>query len=672
MRVAGIASLNLHSRLTRLLIELRRRRVLRVLGAYAVVAWVVVQVADIVLPAFLAPAWIMTALLSLSALGSLIAVFLAWRFDLTPRGIVRTDTGLLADMHLDLGARWIDYAIIAALTVILVFVLAERSGQTTDRLDIGHSVAVLPFVDLSPEHDSQYFGDGIAEAVLENLARIPAIRISSRTSSFAYRGTSLDAPSVAKALGVENLLEGSVRKSGDQLRINARLINGSDGTQIWGDSYAGSLQDVFTVQDHISQSIAAVMQVQLESERDAAMLTTASTEAYDQYLRGRNSLRRQSSIEDIDQAIGHFQTALQLDQFALAAAGLCRALWERYEFNRDPDLAVLALQQCQQTEAQYPELAETKIAIGNLLAGSGEPSRAAESFRKVLRQQPHNAEAHGGLGVALFALGQTDAAAAELQQAINLDPAYWYYHYQYGAQHYFRGEYDQAVKALSKSIQLNPQSPRAYSALGGVYFMQGKFLLAAETYRESINRFPNAIAYSNAGTNYFFAGDFSQAEAMFERALAMSPADFRYAGFLAWAIAAQPERQQDAAHYHQLTVNNALARLAINPQDGEAHACLAEQFAALGDNTAARETLAELPQYEPLNINALTMVASAQLLLGQIEQAAASFNRALELGLPLFLLTKDPRLEQFWDDPNFAALIDPVTSNPLTSTQGEE
>ena len=650
------------SRLEKTIGELKRRHVIRVLGAYAVTVWAILQVADIVLPALMAPDWVMTALLSATIVGAPVTAVLAWIYDLTPDGVRRTEAkapDVVADVAPinAIGGRWVDYLIIAALVLILAFVLLRPSPVETR---IGTSIAVLPFTDLSADQNSRYFGDGVAEAIMDKLARISGIQLSARTSSFSFRDGNTDARQVASNLGVETLLEGSVRRAGNELRISARLIDGSSGKQVWSNTYDGSLESAFELQDKISAAIAEVMSVKLNSPNDlAADLATRNPEAFDQYLRGRSNLRDRTGSK-IDEAIDSFQLALTLDPgFGLAAAGLCRASWERYEYRREPELAEAAFERCEQTRQRYPELAETRIALGSLQLGTGKAVEAEAAFRKALELEPNNAEAHAGLGAALRAQREFGPAVKELTWAIDMDPAYWRYRWELGIVHYYAGELDAATETIQQAILLNPDHPEPYSTLGGIHFARGDFMLAGNAFEQSIAREPNPIAYSNAGTNYFFAGEFSRAEAMFERAVEMAPDDFRFTGFLAWAVRTQPGREDDAAPHHNATITTASKRLAINVNDHDARAALAVHLAALDEDAAARGALASLIDYQALNINALTMTGFAHYLLGENEGAIRAFRIAIDKGLPAFLLQSDPRLDSAWSDPRFAALLQP-------------
>lgn len=634
--------------------ELKRRHVLRILGAYIVSFWVVLQVADIVLPAMMAPNWVMMTLIGLGIAGAPVAAALAWFYDLTPDGI-RKDAGP-SDIEQSvpaLGGRWVDYLIIAALVVILAFVLARPNPSMPG---VGSSVAVLPFNDLGADQEDRYFGDGIAEAIMDRLAGIPGIRVAARTSSFALRDAGLDARAMAEQLGVETLLEGSVRRAGDQLRISARLVDGKSGTQVWSNSFGGTLSGVFELQDEISRAIAREMQIELDLP-GLSGLATDDPEAYDIYLRGRDALRQRRSDTSVDVAIEHFSDALTMDpDFGLASAGLCRARWERYEITRNPALADEAMKTCRETETRYPDLVETQIAIGSLHLGTGRPDAAEQAFRAALRRESSNAEAHAGLARAMMAGGNLDTAQRQAGQAIELDPAHWRYRSLLGQILYMKGELEAATDSVRQAMRLEPDNPAPWNLLGAIYFGQAKFRLAGDAFEQSISRAPNSLAYSNAGTNYFYAGQFARAEAMFRRASEMSPGDPRMAGFVAWSIRAQPDREADAEPFHRAVIRTATERLAINVNDHEARSMLSMHLAALGHESAARGAIASLAELSQLDPNSVSTTGFAHYLLGNAEQAASAFDQALARGLPFYLLKADPRLKDAWTDPHFAAL----------------
>ncbi|MFU8877427.1 MAG: tetratricopeptide repeat protein [Wenzhouxiangellaceae bacterium] len=648
--------------------ELQRRHVLRVLGAYAVIVWAVLQVADIVLPALSAPAWILTSLIVAALLGAVLTGVLAWMYDLTPAGVRKTEALGEELPHVPaMGGRAVDYFIIGGLLLILVFVLFKPGP---DESRIGTSIAVLPFTNLSADQDDRYLADGVAEAIMDQLARIPGIQVSARTSSFALRGKNFEAREMASRLGVETLLEGSVRRLGEQLRISARLVDGRSGRQVWSSSYDGSLETAFDLQDRISTAIAEVMRVQLGAPGKLEdELVTRDPEAFDRYLRGRGILRNKTR-SNIDEAIDMFESALALDpEFGLAAAGLCRASWERYELTRNPEHAQIAFRRCEQTRTRNPKLAETRIALGSLLLGTGKPDEARKAFNKALELEPNNAEAFAGLAQTMLASHDLEAAAEFAQKAMDLDPAYWRYCYLLAQVLYYMGDLDAAGKLVSQAMRLGPEITEPWNLQGAIYFSQGKFQLAGHAFEQSIARAPNAIAYSNAGTNFFFDGQFARAEAMFRRASELSPDDPRMLGFLAWSLRVQPGHEVEAEPFHRAVIRAASERLAINANDYEARAMLALHLAALDHVVAARAAISLLVDLSQMDMNSVTTIGFAHFLLGDVGEAVEAFDQALDMGLPFYLLRADPRLERAWDDPQFVSLV--ARHQPgLSLTQG--
>ena len=643
------------------LYELRRRHVFRVTGGYVVAFWVVLQVADVVLPALQAPDWFMPLLIVLGIAGIPVTAVASYVWDITPEGVRRTDElGAAHETPPSVAPRWIDYLIIAALLVVLAFVLFNRPAPSPPAL--GNSVAILPFSDLSEDQSSRHLADGIAEAVMDRLTRAPDIVVTARTSSYAMRDSDLDAREIAQRLDVDALLEGSIQRAGDRIRINARLIDGRRGNQVWSQRYDAPVAEVFEVQDEISQAIAEVMQVQLLTIGGSA-LETQSTEAYDLYLRARSDLRVAGTDEALLRAIDRFERAIALDPgFAPAAAGLCRALWERYEWTRDPDTVQPATEQCEATRARFPDSVETRIALGELRLGTGQPAEAERSFRDALAREPNNAEAYSGLARALREQGRLEEGEEAIRAAIALDPAYWRYRRELGINKTYQGELAEAIESLSVAARLEPESPETLYSLGAAHFLNEDFLLAGDAFERSIRIEPNARAYANAGTNYFIGREFSRAEAMFRRATELAPDDYRWTGFLAWALREQGDRHEEAARWHRATVEAAADRLAINQADDEAMAAQAIHLAALGDREAAKRALESLPAVDEMNDNALVETAFAYLYLDRTEQSAELFRTALDRGVPMFLFENEPRLDGAWNDPVFAAIIRSASS----------
>jgi TolB-like protein len=353
-----------------LIAELKRRNVFRVGVAYAIVGWLLVEVASVLLPTFEAPAWVMKAFSSLVILGFPLTLIMAWAFELTPEGIKREAEVDRAESITHVTGRKLDFAIIGLLAVALIYVVIDKyileaepeqvKGATeqvspAESVAIVKSVAVLPFVDLSPAGDYEWFSDGLSEEVLNSLAHLPELMVSARTSSFQFKGQDRAIGEIAQVLGVAHVVEGSVRRGGDQIRVTAQLIRASDGFHLWSEKYDRAAEDVFAVQEEIAEKIAAALDVVLdENKRDRMFRTgTRNVQAFEAYQRGRaiyDAAHDLHTDENLFDANRWFERAIALDP-AYSAAHLMHADFYIHFLMDDPDYPVAP-------RSQAPELTE--------------------------------------------------------------------------------------------------------------------------------------------------------------------------------------------------------------------------------------------------------------------------------------------------------------------------
>jgi TolB-like protein/Tfp pilus assembly protein PilF len=619
------------------------------------------QVADVLIPALLIPEWVMRLLVISVVIGFPVTALLAWIYDITPHGVIRTAEqppvgGAAGAAPGGMKWRWLVFATIAAAMALLAFLLLYRVDFLEPSLP-EKSIAVLPFEDLSPEQDTGYFCDGMAEAILEALTPLPSLRVAARTSSFAFRAREDDVRELARALGVATLLEGSVRKDGNRLRISARLIDGRTGHQLWNESYNGTLDDVFAVQDSISRAIVDVLRVRLVDEDVLVEAPTDNQLAYEEYLRGRDLIRNGNSVEDFQSAVDRFEQALLIDRsFGLARAGICTAYWLQYELVGDADLADQAIAACRQAEASS-DRAETLVALGNVYRETGRVAESRELFTRALEAEPNNASANAGLAQSLRMDGDAAAAEFHLRRAIQLDPVYWRNPFALARVLYEQGRVEDTIEALGQAIRLAPDNPVPYISLAAIHYYEGDYLRAAEINRQSLERNPTPRAYSNAGSYYFYAGEYAQAEAMYRRALELfSPGDFRWHGFLAEALEMQPASDpQEIADQYQAAIRLGFERLAVNPADHGARSLVASYLAKTGQTAEAEAELARLAQPDKLDMLAHRAAAFAYLALNEPDPAIDQFTAAVAAGLPPQILADDPRLDELRDDPRFPA-----------------
>jgi TolB-like protein/Flp pilus assembly protein TadD len=326
--------------------ELRRRNVVRVGIAYLVVGWLALQVAETIFPTFGAPAWVLKVFIALLALGFPFALLFAWAFELTPEGVKKTRDVDRSESVTHSTGRKLDFVIIAALVVALGYFIWDRQNLTRETPEtaadtdtsagqqaeksgpIERSIAVLPFLNMSSDEEQQWFADGLTEEVLNSLARTPDLLVASRTSSFGYKGSSEDVRMIAQALGVAHILEGSVRRSKERIRVTAQLIRAGDGFHLWSQTYDRKPDDVIEIQEDLAIQIARALKTAMDPEALERMMSagTASVAAYEAYLEGTAALNGSVDSGDkyeFQQARQAFEQAIELDpEFALAYRNL--------------------------------------------------------------------------------------------------------------------------------------------------------------------------------------------------------------------------------------------------------------------------------------------------------------------------------------------------------------
>jgi len=387
--------------LARWFAELRRRKVFRVAFAYLVVAWLLIQVADATFEPLGLPAVALRFVIVAAILGFPLACALAWAFDVTPQGIERTPPAAAAAVQLPVPAQ-----------------AAEAAPAV--------SVAVLPFADLSPARDQEYFCDGIAEEIINSLCCVRGLRVASRTSAFQFRGRNEDVREIGRQLGVDAVLEGSVRKAGERVRITAQLIDCADGYHHWSESFDRNLDDVFAIQTEIARKLVQALSLTLTRQENALLERggTANAEAYDVYLRGQASLREHTD-SSLPRAAVLFRQAIERDPaFAQAHAGLANAIAIKGQWQLDLTAAEFeeAIRASQRALDLQPQMPEAWLATATLLSMQGRADEAARAFESALSLNPGSYEANYLYARHCFSRGELERAAELFEAAQRLRP----------------------------------------------------------------------------------------------------------------------------------------------------------------------------------------------------------------------------------------------------------
>lgn len=449
--------------------ELKRRNVFRVAIAYLLLGWAVLQGADFLLDLAAAPGWVIRVFAIAGLVGFPFALFFAWAFELTPEGIKREAEVDRSQSIRPQTGRKLNGIIIGLLLVVIVLMAVERAFyaggkepvEAKEAATAASSVAVLPFVNMSADADNEYFSDGVSEEILNVLARIPELKVSARTSAFSYKGSDATIAQIARELGVSHVLEGSVRKSGNAVRVTAQLIEAGSGFHLWSDTYDRELTNIFAIQDDIAQSIAQALKVRLLPAVDQPNLTgTTNLEAYERYLQGVNLWHLRTG-ESLEQALTLFQQAIQLDPaFARAHAYLALA-WGIIADYTDRPLAQtnpatrVAAEAALALDADSVEAATALIQP--LLAESpAELEALIERGRQLIARDPGFATTHQWHGTNLFNAGFVEEAVAAYRTGLELDPRSRIIHQNLAMLLVVQGRFDEAAKLLDNLNEFAP------------------------------------------------------------------------------------------------------------------------------------------------------------------------------------------------------------------------
>ena len=500
--------------------ELKRRNVFRVGIAYLIVGWLLLQVTDIVVPIMELPNWVAKLVLFLLVLGLPLVLFFAWAFELTPEGIKReTEIDRSRSITKTTG-RKLDRAIIVVMAVALAWFAWDkfsRTGPDADAPDQASieapasttgekSIAVLPFVNMSGDTENEYFSDGISEEILNALAKVDDLKVAGRTSSFAFKGRNEDLRAIGDALGVEHILEGSVRKSGNQVRITAQLIQVHDGFHLWSDTYDRELTNVFAIQDEIATAILAELKAELGAgEGEALASTQTDPQAYQLYLRAKQHIYERTR-QSIEAAAAMLDSALEIDPGyapALAQRGIATMLLQERNYG------TLTREQAEPVARSYldralaadPDTAEAWAGLG--LYHTNRPREnqlGIEALEKALALNPNLIDASNWLQLGYSREGEIRKAQAILEDMFERDPLYPPVLQNLVLSYSRLGMFDQAERAIERVAPFLPGKTDLIGPRTAILSLRGEYAAAIPLLRQSVEVDPDN------GTTWFVLG----------------------------------------------------------------------------------------------------------------------------------------------------------------------
>jgi TolB-like protein/Flp pilus assembly protein TadD len=501
--------------------ELKRRNVYKVAVTYAVVGWLVVQIATQVFPFLEIPNGVVRWVIFAVAIGFPIALVIAWAFELTPEGI-RSTAGVDPASSVRQSGKhaWVFVVIVGAMLSVGLFFIGRYTAQNTPgprpHEPVENSIAVLPFENAIHDANTEYLSDGISEALINSLTELPQLKVIARSTAFQYRGKQADPQAVGRELKVRTVLTGAVRQVDDRLNVQVDLVDATTGSQLWGQEYERKLADVVAVKQALVREVTEKLRLKLTGEQEQRLTRrdTTNPEAYQFYLRGRYYWNKRTS-DNVRRAIDQFQQAADKDpNYAVAYAGLadCYVILEDYVGTPASETYSKAKAFAERALQLDGSLAEAHASLGFVYYGQWEWEKAEQEFRRAIELNPKYSTAPHWYSICLLSLGRIDEALTEIKRAHELDPLSSPIGTSLAYAYFSKNDLDAAIAQCKAVIELDPNYPRAHEYLGLGYLKKG---LQAE----SIAEFQKAVEFSgrerrplrDLGYGYAIAGKRTEA-----------------------------------------------------------------------------------------------------------------------------------------------------------------
>jgi serine/threonine-protein kinase len=525
-------------------------------------------------------------------------------------------------------------------------------------LSQGKFVAVLPFRVLGDQSSLGYVADGLVEAMSAKLFQLKEVRLASSTAA-AKIDPKTPLLQVAKELGVNLIVYGTVQGSGDNLRVTVNLENVAENHLVWSQEFAGMTGDLLTIEDHIYTRLMDELESKPSDEEmaTASAHPTENVEAYNQYLKGRNALGGSPDEKNIQVAMNYFNGALERDPgFALAYTGLADADLMMYNEKKDKYWSEKAVEAAKQAARLNDKLPEVHVALGSAYAATGQNVQAIAEHKRALELAPNSDGAYRRLGNAYRANGQKEEALRALEKAVEINPYYWNNLAALGKAYFAFGESDKAVKVFLQIIQLEPDNPAGYNNLGGVYLNLGRFEESLPAFQKSLQIQPSGDTYTNLGTAFFYLKRYSEALPMFEKAVEMSPEDETNMGNLADGYRWAGDRVKAQATYEK-AISLAYKELRVNPRDASVVGNLALYYAKKGDPQQAKEFVSKARAIDRSNVYLMYIAAVVDTINNQPTDAVKELTGALEKGYSPVDVAADPEFGSLEDRGDFRLMM---------------
>jgi tetratricopeptide (TPR) repeat protein/DNA-binding winged helix-turn-helix (wHTH) protein len=655
-----------------LISELNRRGVTETAIAYFVIGWLLIQIADVTFDQLGLPQRAVTFVTYFVIAGFPLALLFAWFMEITPGGPVLDRDPAARSARKPFGTKYV--AILSGLVMASagVFVYdrfvglppgrgGEPAGLSADaaltvELD---SIAVLPFLNIDGTEEMRIFGDGLAEDVISRLAAIPPLRVSSRGDSFALAPNSASRD-VRSRLRVAYYVEGSVRRTGEMLRVVAQLIDSANGFHIESRTFDRAIGEFSEIQNEITNLIVASLRVALPSLAETPGRVTAETASFDAYLeyrRGMDILYRPMTRQAIDQALAAFRESLAVDpDYAAAFAGICLTYTAAYDVTRETGFIDQAERSCGSALDRSPNLIVVHDALGELYLRTGRYAQAESAFERALAINANDVPALTGLADAYLSQQRLAEAERRYRQAVGLQPGNWRTYNSLGGFLFTNGRFGEAADAYREVVAVDTRNATGWGNLATSLMLSGNFAEAIRAFERAMEMEPSPRTLMNLGMLHYYLGDAEQAKAALETAIDMAPQDY-----LAWSnlgdvltVYGEPEAANRA-----FTEAERLAReqLAVNSRDPGRIIDLAWITAMLGQLDEAERLITTALELAPVDPYVHFYDALVHVRMGETEAALDRLQRAVELGYSRAMIGAEPHLAELRSHERFVELV---------------
>lgn len=670
--------------------EIKQREVIQVVVAYGVIGWLILQVAGLTFGPLGLPEGSIRLLIIITIAGFPAVFFLAWLINVNSKGIMfdlplwhanEPNTEAEGDGEPAKDTKQKPNKTLAVMLCLLVIVgtwwlvtslngwikpTVSKKVETIVEASVpvfsANSIAVLAFENFDGQQESNYFSDGLSEEILNYLASINELNVAARTSSFRFKGEQIDVREVAKLLNVKHILQGSVRREGNRVRISAQLIDGSKGFHAWSKSYDRDLDDIFAIQREIAAAVVNELKIALSVDSKSRLQQTQSEniDAYIYYLQGIEKLRNSPDKERTNTAIKLFNQALIIDSsFSRAYAGLCEAnlgLYERSNNVEDFKNAELACDKAQTLNIDVSS--EVQVALGRLYRFRGLYQKAEDTLLNAISNSPNEVDAYIELGEVHAAQKKHEDAESAFLRAIDLKRNYWKAHEALASFYFAIERYSESVMTYETVTRLTPDSSLGYDGMGSAYWMLGETERALNAYEQSLTLNPSRQTFTNLGMFYYYSGQFEQAVSKQMKALELAEDDHRVWGRLAESYRFVAGQENESQFAYKRAAELAQSNLDINKEDWFTRSLLALYLSHLGEQDEAIDAINAAIKQSARNPEVLYFNALIVLRENNIDKALSLLEEAVigDNTYRLFIAL-DPDLRSLKDKPRFIALL---------------